>query len=409
MKRLKFPARIWSPTAMALILGICLSSTAFFSSVGVQATKCISTGCGAWNIVESPDPASYYDNLSGVGFVSPTNVWAVGSMGDFYHSQFVFKTLIEHWNGASWSVYPSPNIGPYDNALRQISVIAANNIWAVGDHATDNTRRGLANRALIEHWNGAGWRVVPAANPGPYANALTGVAAVSQANVWAVGQYQAAGSARTLTMTERWDGTQWKFVPSPNPGRTSNNLAGVVAFSANNIWAAGTYSNDNTHDRTLIEHWNGASWSVVASPNATSFPNDLLSISGSSANDIWAVGYHYTNPGNVNFALIEHWNGAKWSIIKHADPGEDDGLLGVISVSHNIAWTVGYSDYGHNIVKPLIESWNGTQWSIMQGPTPNWSSMLAVGASPSNEVWSVGYRLTHHSTYTRTLTEHYHP
>ena len=48
-------------------------------------------------------------------------------------------------------------------------------------------------------------------------------------------------------------------VTSPNVGTDINLLLGVTAVSANDVWAVGAYS----PDQTLIERWNGTEWTVV--------------------------------------------------------------------------------------------------------------------------------------------------
>src|SRR5690348_5630714 len=53
----------------------------------------------------------------------------------------------------------------------------------------------------------------------------------------------------------------WNIVPSPNVGTTSH-LNSVSVISATDVWAVG-YSSTGT----LIEHWDGTSWSIVSSPN----------------------------------------------------------------------------------------------------------------------------------------------
>jgi hypothetical protein len=48
----------------------------------------------------------------------------------------------------------------------------------------------------------------------------------------------------------------------------SGNLYGVSADSATDAWAVGDYGNPTTRaGETLVLHWNGTSWSKVASPN----------------------------------------------------------------------------------------------------------------------------------------------
>jgi hypothetical protein len=37
-------------------------------------------------------------------------------------------------------------------------------------------------------------------------------------------------------------------------------LSGVAATSACNAWAVGSYKNVGDHYRPLVEHWNGKAW-----------------------------------------------------------------------------------------------------------------------------------------------------
>ena len=64
--------------------------------------------------------------------------------------------------------------------------------------------------------------------------------------------------------------------------------------------------------QTLVEHWNGSAWSVVPSPNAPGTrSNSLVSVSAVAANDVWAVGYSLI--GFTHQTLIEHWDGSSWT------------------------------------------------------------------------------------------------
>jgi hypothetical protein len=51
----------------------------------------------------------------------------------------------------------------------------------------------------------------------------------------------------------------WSFQLSQNPGTASNQLSGVAATSLTNAWAVGSYS-DSTVYQTLVERWNGTAW-----------------------------------------------------------------------------------------------------------------------------------------------------
>src|SRR5690242_16534021 len=67
----------------------------------------------------------------------------------------------------------------------------------------------------------------------------------------------------------------WSTISSPNPGVGNESLYGIAAVSANDVWAVGNTQNNGVgNPQTLIEHWDGTSWSVVPSPNPGS--NNIL-------------------------------------------------------------------------------------------------------------------------------------
>src|SRR5207249_6707083 len=168
---------------------------------------------------------------------------------------------------------------------------------------------------LILHWDGAQWSLVPSPNPGSSTNILSSIAIVSANDIWAVGTYYGATTV-THTLVEHWDGAQWRVVPSPDQGSASNGLSSVSAVAANDVWAVGTYGNNNLTGQTLIMHWDGAQWSVGPSPNGgqagTRAPRAVVAL---AANDAWAVGSYGSH------ALTLHWNGTQWAVVPTANPG----------------------------------------------------------------------------------------
>ena len=92
---------------------------------------------------------------------------------------------------------------------------------------------------MILHWNGAAWTQVPSPAPAGRSAELYGVAAVSAASAWAVGQAAASRTGGTWPpLIEHWNGTAWTLVPSPAiPG--GGTLAAVSASSPRNAWAVG--------------------------------------------------------------------------------------------------------------------------------------------------------------------------
>src|SRR5262249_13529523 len=143
-----------------------------------------------------------------------------------------------------------------------------------------------------------------------------GIAAVSANDIWAVGRND------TETLTEHWDGTSWKIVNSPNPGNLSNALSGVTALSDGTVAAVGGQGSATTGTTPLILQ-NAASapktWHptrdplhVVASPT---IPNSqLLATTAIAANDIWAVGDVLSSSGTFT-TLAEHIDATSWSVV----------------------------------------------------------------------------------------------
>src|SRR5205807_7321134 len=102
-------------------------------------------------------------------------------------------------------------------------------------------------------------------------------------------------------------GLAWRIQSSPNVGASDNQLNGVSAINATDIWAVGYYTETGRY-QTLAEHWDGTAWQVVATSNLGSQSNYLQGVKAVSSNDVWAVGYYVTN--SVIQTLIEHWDGS---------------------------------------------------------------------------------------------------
>jgi hypothetical protein len=249
---------------------------------------------------------------------------------------------------------------------------------------------------LIQHWNGTQWAVVPSPNPtpplsgGPVSNELYGIAAVSANDVWAVGQSVDFGAGQTLIV--HWNGTHWTSVRAPHPGQYSV-LRSISAVSANDVWAVGTHY-VNGSQRTLVEHWNGTSWTVVPSPNDGPFVQELFRVRAVSANDVWAVGYHLAVFGvsQVYQTTILHWDGSTWVVVPSPDVNQENNYLwSVDGTSSSDAWAVGFYDTG-TALQTMTQHWDGTTWTIQ--PSPNASTYITelsdvVTLSPT-DVWAVG-------------------
>ncbi len=127
------------------------------------------------------------------------------------------------------------------------------------------------------------------------------------------GMFLTSGAARAASSAPKITCRQWNVVSSPSP-TNGGFLTGVAAISSTDVWAVGNYDNSNFITQTLIEEWNGTSWSIVPSPNQANDNNELVSIADVSSTDIWAAGY-YQDSNYISHTLIEQWNGTSWRIV----------------------------------------------------------------------------------------------
>jgi len=353
--------------------------------------------CGIWRVVRSPNPSTTA-GLNGVAALSARNVWAVGS----YHNTGpgpTQLTLVERWNGARWNVVASPNPGTTeDSLLATASVPGSQELWAVGYEDSSPIGPPLVPQTLIERWDGTSWRVVPSPNVGQDINELNGVVALSTTDAWAVGEHlSATSSTPSQTLIEHWNGTSWSIVPSPNPSTLNGNrLTAIAAVSTKDIWAVGSYQPDSggLRDATLAEHWDGTSWSVVPSPNPGSFDDLFMGVAVDSPTSIWAVGTSTGDVGSIPSTLIEHWNGSTWSVVASPNPGSSfNALSAVVSLSPTNAWAVGYFLQGNASEQTLTLQWNGTDWTTVQSPNVGLdnNALNALSSVPvTNGLWAVG-------------------
>jgi hypothetical protein len=241
-----------------------------------------------------------------VAAIAANNTWAVGYSGNAGIA--ADRGLIEHWDGAQWTIVPSPNTYSSEH-LYAVAAVSANDIWAVGQYFNQNPYR---YGALIVHWNGSAWSAV--ANPAT--NSMYGVAALSSNNVWAIGESQVL----------HWNGSSWSIVPSPQaPSGSYNLLRAVSAVSASDIWAAGYVeipSGEGYIYQSLIEHWDGSAWRVVPGAQHSYGIDDTLSgITSLSASSVWAVGVN----GGLSFA--ERWNGTRWTRVASTNVGTSNNTF----------------------------------------------------------------------------------
>jgi hypothetical protein len=202
--------------------------------------------------------------LFGASADAMNDAWAVG-----FHGSDNIGTSAMHWDGTTWKSVATPNVGEGTNKLNAVLALAPNDVWAVGLSTPVAPPKRAATLTLIEHFDGTSWAVVPSPNVGPnsanQSNRLLGLTAHSANDIWAFGSYFAAdGSGHQMALLLHWDGTSWTVASSPSPtkgGFPCDVLWTGVVSSPGDVWILGS-----VHDGSLaIRMTSGADSSLVSS------------------------------------------------------------------------------------------------------------------------------------------------
>jgi hypothetical protein len=198
-------------------------------------------------------------------------------------------------------------------------------------------------------------------------------------------------------LIEQWDGTSWSIVASVNPGLTSDVLSAVACSSGSQCWAVGTYV--GTHSQTLIEQWDGSSWSQATSANTSATDdNNLFGVTCASASECWAVGYYHSSSTGHDQTLVELFNGSSWSIVPSTDTSSSSDLLtSVTCVSTSQCWAAGASANSLGYDQTLIEEYSptippllGVASRITHGSAGTFNINLPITGTPGIECRSSG-------------------
>jgi len=284
---------------------------------------------------------------------------------------------------------PSPNPGGVSTAaLGGVSCHRTTSCVAVGDAIS-----GTTEQTLVEQWNGTTWSIVPSPDPaGATISQLLAVACPETTSCFAVGQYGPDSSFKPFV--EHWNGVSWSIASIPSlAGARTARLSGVSCPSTTSCFAVG--DNGAGEGKSLVEHWDGTRWSIMTSASGAK-ETDLSGVSCPSTTSCNAVGVVATIQDTVPFA--EHWNGSHWAIVPSADPSDSRGveLNGVSCPSVASCFAVGSYYPGPKFarLKTLIEDWNGVSWSRMSSPNATASStssyLAGVSCSTTTSCFAVG-------------------
>jgi len=346
------------------------------ASISVRTAKIVRS----WKI--APSPKFGADDVA-----CPTTKTCVAVGSVRVGNTAASNTLVERWNGNRWAIEPSDNPTSLHRAeLNNVSCPTATTCTAVGDKS-DSSVSPLLPYTLVERWNGTRWTIVPSPNPpsGDFAS-LTDVSCTSATSCVAVGGAFNPGPSLWWTFVERWDGTSWSIMPSPNPaGLSYANLTSVSCPTATSCTAVGNANNGTTISRALVERWDGTSWTIVPTPSPARFPSASLNdVSCPTVTTCIAIGSVSKSDSSAGHLLVERWDGTRWTIatIPHPNVAEAE-LTGVSCPLATNCTAVGTDWNNFSVQRTLVEHWNGTRWAIAPSPNRTGGSALNDVSCPS--------------------------
>jgi hypothetical protein len=334
----------------------------FAVPTGVAA---VGPACGG-TIATVPGPLAA-TSLLAVDAVSSADVWAGGATPAVPVGS---DALIEHWDGSSWSVFPSPTV---PGVIYRIAHVSATDVWAVG--------RGARQNVLAEHYDGTAWSLVPVPTPSGPISILLGLGIRSTHDIWAVGFTSNPATGTDNAIMDHWDGTSWSAFPGAPP---NVDLEDATVIPGGKIWLVGAmWPGPTAATQNFSMFFDGTNWHTVAVPSPSATLNLLHGVTAISANDIWAVGFE--NQGPNPLAQSVHWDGTAWSAVAMVvPPGGKSRPRRVVALSSADVWTA-----GDGPTTALVEHWDGHAWSLVSDPSAN-VAPFGIAALGQTDIWISG-------------------
>jgi hypothetical protein len=167
-------------------------------------------------------------------------------------------------------------------------------------------------------------------------------------------------------------GPAWQSVVSGLDGA----LLSVWGTSPNDVWAVGG-PRGTTPFAPIILHYDGSAWTRMSVSGGETY----WWVHGSSANDVWFVGEN---------GRITHWDGAKLS---EMTSGTKATIFGVWAASPTDAWAVGGTPVamdGGVVENDVVLHWDGGAWTPAMLPMKLGRSYFKVWGASADDVFVVG-------------------
>jgi hypothetical protein len=350
-----------------------------------------------WVIEPVPVTPTDAGVLSAVSCLPDGTCTAVGNAGG--DEEFI-NSLIEHWDGTTWTQVPSPNVrgSRSDTILTAVSCSDDNDCLAVG-YFVASTATNVAVDSYAAVWNGTTWAaaVPPHVGDKDSSSSLSGVSCLAPDDCEAVGGFQAGNViAESRPIALLWNGSAWVRQPVANPqAENGSNLSAVDCTSATSCVAVGNYAYADIANAVFAEQWNGGGWSLDKQANPGG--NDVNIDSGVSCRSVThcvSVGQWMTVRG-ASEPLVERSTGRNWQQVSVPAPDTDDPLNAVDCDGPATCFAVGSSaaTISGSPAQTFVETLAGRTWRVQPTPNPAGaqdSELLGVSCWTPRDCMAVG-------------------
>jgi hypothetical protein len=278
------------------------------------------------------NPTPTGEAIYGIFGTADDDIWLAGAEG-----------TIQHWDGNHLTLAYQ---GVATQSFYAVWASGPSDVWVGGD--------GNGGAALV-HWDGQTWSTDYSVNGMGQALPIYAIGGSAAGDVWLLG---------STGNTFHWDGTGWTLGRNADAQAPNDFLPAYVLRS---VWSAGPHDSWAVgDDGVLLRSVAGStadsapSWtseSNGADPLSLGTGDDFIGVSGSAANDVWAVTCNAATQ-QVGFF---HWDGGAWKAYPaqpaacspaESSPAHESGRISVSSPNRALVMGRGYSF-----------EWDGVAWS----------------------------------------------
>lgn len=359
-----------------------LAARMFWRTVTACGVLACSGGTFAGDWVEKTHPliSGKDEVLRAIKGFTTQDVWTAGYVWGTVGGAIEFRTRMLHWNGAAWSVSPTRDVesAPALNILFGLDGSGTSDLWTVGYYRDSN----FIDRSLLEHWNGTAWTIVPAPHHGTGHNVLQAVSAPRADHAWAVGN--ATDPAYDYgPLALHWNGSWWSDVPVTVPAfcRRQIDLTGVATLPGGAALLTG-HCLTTAGRQGFVLRYAAGQWRLSAGPKVVPENSQLFAVTWTGGPSAWAVGIAN------NTALTLRMTAGVWSVVPADAAGRDSALASVSARTSSDIWAVGN---GQSSQPPfagrLALHWDGTAWT--RAPAGDFGSLNGVDMT-GPQSWAAG-------------------